>query len=62
MDIDQLNAQYEQLVRDKVANLIIARRNAHNNPTEQQRISAKLQKLYDIQYVMAQQYAQKHNA
>lgn len=57
---DDLNASYEQLIKDTVAKLIVKRREAHGNPEEQQRISVKLQKLYDIQWTMGLQYAEKH--
>ena len=38
---------YENLI-NKIAELIVARRNAHGNDKEQQRINKKLEKLYKI--------------
>ena len=42
-----------------IARLIIKRREAHGNLEEQKRISAKLEKLYDLKYTMLQQEAKK---
>lgn len=47
---------FEALV-NAIARLIIARRNAHGNELEQKRINDKLDKLYDIKYLMLQQQA-----
>ena len=43
----------EQSLIEGIKRLIIARRNANNQ--EQQRINAKLDKLYEIKYLMLQQ-------
>lgn len=45
---------YENLV-NKIAELIISRRNAHGNDAEQKRLSNKLEKLYEIKYTMLEQ-------
>lgn len=45
---------YENLI-NKIAELIVARRNAHGNDKEQQRINEKLEKLYKIKYTMLEQ-------
>lgn len=45
---------YENLI-NKIAELIVARRNAHGNDKEQQRINEKLDKLYQIKYTMLEQ-------
>ncbi len=47
---------FEALV-NAIARLIVARRNAHGNELEQKRINDKLDKLYDIKYLMLQQQA-----
>jgi hypothetical protein len=49
---------FEALV-DAIARLIVVRRNAHGNDLEQKRINDKLDKLYDIKYLMLQQQATK---
>ena len=45
---------YKNLI-NKIAELIVARRNAHGNDKEQQRINKKLEKLYKIKYTMLEQ-------
>lgn len=45
---------YENLI-NKIAELIVARRNAHGNDKEQQRINEKLEKLYKIKQTMLEQ-------
>lgn len=45
---------YENLI-NKIAELIIARQNAHGNDKEQQRINEKLEKLYKIKQTMLEQ-------
>jgi len=38
-----------------IARLIIARREAYGNPAEQERINIKLDKLYNLKFIMLQQ-------
>lgn len=49
------NKNYLEVVKIKIADLIIKRRKAHGNDEEQKRISEKLEKLYDIKFTMLQQ-------
>lgn len=42
-----------------IARLIIARRKAHGNEEEQERIKIKLTKLYDLKFLRLQQEMQK---
>lgn len=46
---------YLEVVKNKIRDLIILRREAHGNEEEQKRISIKLDKLYDIQFTILQQ-------
>lgn len=48
---------YEALMY-AIANLIEKRRKAHGNDAEQARITAKLEKLYELKYVMLAQQNQ----
>ena len=38
-----------------IARLIIVRREAHGDPAEQERINIKLNKLYNLKFIMLQQ-------
>lgn len=40
-----------EALRQAIARLIIARAEAHGNKAEQERINAKLDKLYEIKYI-----------
>ena len=44
-----------QAVEEAIKRLIIKRREAHGNQAEQDRINAKLSKLYDIKYLAIKQ-------
>lgn len=44
-----------EALMNAIANLIIKRREAHNNIEEQERINAKLTKLYDLKRLMLSQ-------
>ena len=44
-----------EALTNAIANLIIKRREAHNNIEEQERINAKLTKLYDLKRLMLSQ-------
>ena len=48
---------YEALMH-AIAKLIIMRENAHENQVEQDRINAKLEKLYALKYTMLAQGVQ----
>lgn len=41
-----------EALRQAIARLIIARAEAHGNKAEQERINAKLDKLYEIKYIV----------
>ena len=44
-----------ETLKNAIANLIIARAEAHGNEAEQARINAKLEKLYNLKYTMLEQ-------
>ena len=44
-----------EALKQAIANLIIARREAHGNEAEQARINTKLDKLYNLKYTMLEQ-------
>ena len=44
-----------EALKQAIANLIIARREAHGNEAEQARINTKLDKLYNLKYIMLEQ-------
>lgn len=44
-----------EALRQAIANLIVARREAHGNEAEQARINTKLDKLYNLKYTMLEQ-------
>ena len=44
-------------LKNAIANLLVARREAHGNQAEQARITAKLEKLYNLKYTMLEQSA-----
>ena len=46
-------------LKEAIKRLIIARRDAHGNDAEQERINAKLTKLYDIEFTYLQQQAKQ---
>ena len=46
-----------EALKNAIAKLIIARREAHGNEAEQARINAKLDKLYEKKYIMLEQAA-----
>ena len=46
-----------EALQQAIANLIIARAEAHGNEAEQARINAKLDKLYNLKYTMLEQAA-----
>lgn len=48
-----------EALQNAIANLIIARREAHGNETEQARINAKLDKLYNLKYTLLEQESQR---
>lgn len=48
-----------EALQNAIANLIIARREAHGNEAEQARINTKLDKLYDKKYIMLEQESQR---
>ena len=41
-----------EALRQAIANLIVARREAYGNEAEQARINTKLDKLYNLKYTM----------
>lgn len=47
-------------VNEAIKRLLIKRREAHGNQEEQQRINAKLDKLYDIKHIALVQEAEKN--
>lgn len=47
-------------VNEAIKRLVIKRRKAHGNQEEQQRINAKLDKLYDIKHIALVQEAEKN--
>lgn len=48
-----------EALKNAIANLIVTRREAHGNETEQARINAKLDKLYALKYTLLEQESQK---
>ena len=46
-----------EALREAIGRLLIARREANGNQVEQDRITAKLTKLYDLKYTMLEQQA-----
>lgn len=46
-----------EALKNAIARLIVARRDAHGNEAEQARINAKLDKLYNLKYTMLEQGA-----
>ena len=48
-----------EALQNAIANLIVARREAHGNEAEQARINAKLDKLYNLKYTLLEQESQK---
>lgn len=44
-----------EALQNAIARLIVARREAHGNKAEQERINAKLDKLYEKKYTMLEQ-------
>lgn len=44
-----------EVIHNKIAQLIIKRREAHDNFAEQQRLTAQLTKLYDLKLLILQQ-------
>lgn len=46
-----------EALQNTIARLIVARREAHGNETEQARITAKLEKLYALKYTLLEQAA-----
>ena len=44
-----------EALQNAIANLLVARREAHGNKPEQERINAKLDKLYNLKYTMLEQ-------
>lgn len=45
----------KQALEEAIRRLIIKRREAHNDYAEQERISQKLTKLYDLKWLMLEQ-------
>ena len=46
-----------EALQNAIANLLVKRREAHGNEAEQMRITAKLEKLYNLKYTMLEQAA-----
>jgi hypothetical protein len=46
-------------LQQAIANLLVARREAHGNEAEQTRITAKLEKLYALKYTLLEQESQR---
>lgn len=44
-----------EALQNAIANLLVARREAHGNEAEQARLNAKLEKLYNLKYTMLEQ-------
>jgi hypothetical protein len=51
-----------EAVEEAIKRLIIKRREAHGNQAEQDRINAKLSKLYDIKYLAIKQEQERKGA
>lgn len=47
-------------VNEAIKRLVIKRKEAHGNQEEQQRINAKLDKLYDIKHIALVQESEKN--
>ena len=47
-----------EALKNAIANLLVARREAHGNQAEQDRINAKLDKLYNLKYTLLEQESQ----
>lgn len=56
MDYGEFIVTIEAL-QEAIGRLLIARREANGNQVEQDRITAKLTKLYDLKYTMLEQSA-----
>lgn len=50
-----------EALQNAIAQLIIARAEAHNNEAEQARINKKLTKLYDLKYTMLEQQSKNNS-
>lgn len=50
-----------EALKNAIAQLIIARREAHGNQAEQARINAKLDKLYNLKYTMLEQQSKNNS-
>ena len=48
-----------EALKNAIARLIVARREAHGNEAEQARINAKLDKLYNLKYTLLEQESQR---
>lgn len=48
-----------EALQQAIANLLVARREAHGNEDEQARITAKLEKLYALKYTLLEQESQR---
>ena len=48
-----------EALKTAIANLLIARREAHGNEAEQTRINTKLEKLYALKYTLLEQESQR---
>lgn len=48
-----------ETLKNAIANLIIARAEAHGNEAEQARINDKLEKLYALKYTLLEQESQR---
>lgn len=48
-----------EALQQAIANLLVARREAHGNEAEQARITAKLEKLYALKYTLLEQKSQR---
>lgn len=49
-----------EALQQAIARLIIARREAHGDQAEQDRINKKLTKLYDLKYTMLEQQSKNN--
>lgn len=50
-----------EALKNAIANLLVARREAHGNQAEQDRINKKLTKLYDLKYIMLEQQSKNNS-
>lgn len=48
-----------EALQTAITTLLVARREAHGNETEQARINAKLEKLYSLKYTLLEQESQR---